>query len=330
MKRILAMIAALGLAACGSGAGKPQTGGVTMDITAGGGGAASVQRAALFGPGGTLVTLTIDGPGSYDEEFTSSALPWSFSDNPCPVGSYAYTLTAKVGSARFSAHGSFEILAGKMTDISVVLQQDNEVPMDVTAPFIQQIVVSGLNDQGSGGWGEPIWLKAKVLYPDNDAPDMDHFFASWSHACIGEESPGKEGRFAVPYEYNYYADLFGGFFLPAVDVRTSFTSFCQGRERITLQTVNADRLLCPECELVSRVSFEIPYDDQGMQGLIDVNYAPQVTCDLVDNAEPLPGSQVTVKALVSDKDGDAIDAIAWSDDCGGTFVSGGDTLQPIW
>lgn len=325
MRRFLAMLGALGLAACGASGGQ-QTGGVTMDITAAGG--AAVQRSALGSTGGTLVTLTVDGPGSYDEAFTSTTLPWSFSDKPCPVGAYTYTLTARVGSAKFSASGSFEVSAGKMTDMSVVMQQDDETPMNVTAPFIQQITVTGLNDQGSGGWGEKISLKAKVLYPDNDAPDMDHFFASWSHACIGDES--KDGFFSVPFEYNYYSDLFGGFFIPAVDVRTSFTSFCQGKEKITLQAVNTDRLLCPECELVSRVSFEIPYDDQGMYGLINVNYAPQVTCDLVDNAEPLPGSEVTVKALVSDKDGDAIDTIAWSDDCGGAFVSGADTLQPIW
>lgn len=333
MKGILAVLAAVGLVACGGGKTE-RTGGVSMDIMAAGAAQSLAGGAALIDPRiSTSVTLKIDGPGDYDEVFTSENLPWRFSDNPCPVGHYTFEISAQVGSARFEETGSYDITAGEMTHLGVVLmQQTNATPMQVKAPFISKIAVSGLNDHGSGGWGVPIKLKATVDYPDNDRPDMDWFLATWSHTCIGEQSSGKEGRFTVPYELNFFIDQHqGGFFIPCVDVRTDFTSYCQGKERITLQAVNTNNPFCSHaaCELISRVSFDVDYDPQGVDGEVKVNFAPQVSCDRVDNAEPLPSTEVAVKAFASDAEGDAM-TFAWSDDCGGTFVSGAGTLAPTW
>lgn len=332
LKSAITAAIAIALVGCGA-ASQERQGSVQMDILADTG-----SQAALVGDStlrqavseGVLVILKLTYPDGSTEQHNGYGLPLSFKLSPVPVGHYTYTVETTIDTAKFWADGEFDVNKGMMTYVNtIMMQQTNATPaMDVTAPFIKEIKVYGLNDQGSGAWGEFLELKAKVEWPDNDIPDMDNFLALWSSECIGN-SHGNS-FFVLPIDIKWYLDIGRkGIVVPWADVVTLFKSYCQGTERITLSITNFNSPSCddPGCEITSTVSFTIPYHEQGFELPIDYNYAPNVFCDSVTNAEPLPGSAVTLNTTIVDRDSNAF-KVKWSSDCGGSFGKFGEKYLP--
>jgi hypothetical protein len=336
MKRLLAVLAAFGLVACGGTSKEEPTGAVTMNIVAAEQGAptSAIRTSALriedvgsFTQAQTVTNakLLVKGPHDYLATYEYTALPAQFSYNPCPVGAYTYVVTATIGSAQFKAEGGFAVKAGEVTHLNTVMMQQTNpsVKMDLKAPFIEKVEIAGLNSAGSGGWGETLGIVAKINWPDNDKPDMDNLRVAWGHECIGTASQAAT-LFDDPLK-KFYVDFGnGGFVLPYAESWAFLKSYCQGVERITLTATNYDSPSCsePGCEIVSSVSFTVPYDKQGYDvGVIDFNYSPNVLCDRIENAEPLPGGAVVLNALVTDMDSPASGwTYEWTSSCGGSFA----------
>jgi hypothetical protein len=309
----LAVVLAVALAGCGGAVKNEDTGGMKVNVSS----------AALVADG--TVTLEVNGPKNYTE---TGALPFSYVGTPCPIGHYTFTANSiGSGGATFHAEGAFDVAAGTVTQLNVMMEQTNAVPMVVIAPFTQSISIDNLPATGHAGWKVPLNLTAIVTHPDNDHPDMDWFISMWRHSCAGEEVGGS-GFFFLPLDIDFYID---GFSKPTAKVKTSFTSFCQGVETITFEAVNTNSLLCPAkgCRLVSTVSFTIPYLDQGFAADIDFNFAPVVSCDYVNNAEPLPGEEVTVTATAFDPENDAM-TYAWTATCGTIKEGTANQLNTVW
>ena len=318
MKYALAVVIAASLTACGGASPAKESGGMKLVMAA-----SSALASAPIN-----ATLSIQGPLGYHDSWTG-ALPHTYLETPCPVGHYTYSITTSTsGAAKFAgSSGAFDIAAGEVTLINVMLQQNNATPMAVVAPFTDHFVVVGLSAAGKAGWGVPLNLTAFVSHPDNDQPDLDFFHYTWTHSCsTGETKPGS---------FILGQPLYVEGFWPQASIPAVFLSYCQGVETITLKTVNDNSLWCSGngCELVSTVSFTIPYDPQGVEMDIAFNYAPVISCDLVNNAEPAPGSEVNVVAKASDPDGAAADlTYQWSTSEGcGSFKEGTATqLSTIW
>jgi hypothetical protein len=125
-----------------------------------------------------------------------------------------------------------------MTEIDAFLMQQTDAePMKMVAPYTKQIEIN-LPGPNSGGRGVPLKLTADVVLWDNDNPDLDWFIYTWKHSCNGEAA--NPFGFFLLLDVIYYDDR--GHMKNAAKVSTTFTSFCQGVETITFESVNTNNV----------------------------------------------------------------------------------------
>jgi hypothetical protein len=327
MKRLLAVLAVVGLVSCGAEKEEVGTGSLELSIRGPGAASAAVLPNAVFAEASgetdarsriksVWVSVESDDTGYYGDFervqlIDGGAFPIAFTRTKLFAGTYTVTAYAYDGAEGgielYKASARVVVSDRRVSVVNLIMQQVVD-PGTVhnTAPMIEAITITGTYPPVIG---KPVHLEATV----SASPTPGYL---WSVSCLGD-------------------DTFQPFSPEDARATDLTLNQCESGAVVTFSVTDPS---VPETggSMTSTVSFVLPYVKQGVQvPEIAINSWPNiVSLRATTDAQPSPGEPVTLRANAVDPDGGAISDYTWAAECGdddGAFAPPGLFLgQTVW